>query len=363
MRYFEKILLSALLFSSVGARSQELRFIPADTAAVEFIGRVERTLESAVKFDWTGTCFRTVFDGSRLAMRISDTGQNYFNVFVNDSLSRVVKSFGSNVSVELFTGTPGVKRRIRVQKRTEGEQGIVVLHGFLANGRLETDSVRPRRHIEFIGNSLTCGYGSEGKSREEPFRPETENCDISYACVIARCFDADYTLIAHSGHGAARNYGESRSTSACTMRERMLRTLDTDSARIWEFTEYTPDLVVVNLGSNDFSTTPHPSQKEFSDAYRAILLQLRNHYGPQTVILCVTPRIGPPAEAYIAKICSEMNDENLYHAGSLYRTYNNTTDMGASWHPNSSGHRKMALALIPYIATIMNWEIPDRVLK
>ncbi|WP_204266956.1 hypothetical protein, partial [Citrobacter youngae] len=43
----------------------------------------------------------------------------------------------------------------------------------------------PSRHIEFIGNSLTCGYGVEGKDRSEPYKAETENCNLSYATIIA----------------------------------------------------------------------------------------------------------------------------------------------------------------------------------
>ena len=76
----------------------------------------------------------------------------------------------------------------------------------------------PSRHIEFIGNSLTCGYGVEGKDRSEPYKAETENCNLSYATIIARYFNADYTLIAHSGRGVVRNYGDSVRISAVTMK-------------------------------------------------------------------------------------------------------------------------------------------------
>ena len=64
----------------------------------------------------------------------------------------------------------------------------------------------PSRHIEFIGNSLTCGYGVEGKDRSEPYKAETENCNLSYATIIARYFNADYTLIAHSGRGVTEMF-------------------------------------------------------------------------------------------------------------------------------------------------------------
>lgn len=35
------------------------------------------------------------------------------------------------------------------------------------------------------------------------------------------------------------------------------------------------------------------------------------------------------------------------------------SDMGANYHPNHHGHRKLAMSVIPYIATITGWELPD----
>ena len=33
----------------------------------------------------------------------------------------------------------------------------------------------PERRIEFIGNSITCGYGVESENPSDPFTYETEN--------------------------------------------------------------------------------------------------------------------------------------------------------------------------------------------
>ncbi len=35
------------------------------------------------------------------------------------------------------------------------------------------------------------------------------------------------------------------------------------------------------------------------------------------------------------------------------------SDMGANYHSNHHGHRKLAMSVIPYIATITGWELPD----
>ena len=200
-----------------------------------------------------------------MSLKVSDTGINYYNVFIDSLLHKIVKVTGKDTLINFISGIDKGVHRVLIQKRTEGEWGKTTIHQFVlpAGGKLEKETDRPSRHIEFIGNSLTCGYGVEGKDRSEPYKAETENCNLSYATIIARYFDADYTLIAHSGRGVVRNYGDSVRVSAVTMKDRMLNTFDMDLDKKWDFKTYKPDLVVINLGSNDFSTGLYPLEDEF----------------------------------------------------------------------------------------------------
>ena len=211
----------------------------------------------------------------------------------------------------------------------------------------------------FIGDSHTCGYGTEGKSVEEPFTPETENCDLAWGCVIARYFDAEYTLIAHSGQGIVRNWGDEKEVSDCTMRERMLRTFDMDPASRWDFRGCTPDIVVIKLGSNDFSTGVTPSEQAFNASYAQALDQLRAAYG-EVPVLCVAPSDNTVILRYLENFLLERQDAHLHLTAMLPGITDWDRDMGANYHPNHRGHRKMAMAVIPYIATITGWEMPDR---
>jgi len=192
---------------------------------------------------------------------------------------------------------------------------------------------------------------------------ETENCNHAFAAMVARYYDADYTLVAHSGRGVARNYGDSVRVSKVTMKDRMLNTLDEDLTVKWNFTGYRPDLVVINLGSNDFSTEPHPYKREFVKAYMQIIAQLREHYG-NIPILCLYPvAMQAPVFSYYETIVSELNDPKLFLLRLDEGLYNRTTDLGAAWHPGYSGHRKMAMWIIPYISTLMGWELADKIIE
>lgn len=333
----------------------------ADTPQIRYIGRINKNEDKSVSFDWSGTYLSTRFTGGHFVIKVSDTGTNYYNVFLDGKLHKIVKTTGKDALIQLVEGLDEKEHHIRLQKRTEGEQGLTTIHAFILadNGKLMADNTPVTRWIEYIGDSLTTGFGSEGKKKEEPFTPETENCDITYACMIARCFDADYTLIAHSGRGAVRNYGDSLRVSQYPMADRMMFAFDSDPTTKWDFKSYKPSLVVVNLGSNDFSTKPHPNKEEFTTAYKRIINQIREKYGKKATILCVGPRVGEPAFSYIKELCDNIKDKNLYFRGSVHGTYNNTNDMGAAWHPNIKGQQKIAMSLIPYISTIMNWEVAD----
>lgn len=221
MRLSALAVLALLCAGTVPARERSGE-LPAASPEIRYVGRTETT-GGSVSFDWSGTYFECRFTGGSLAVRVSDTKRNYYNLTLDGHDAGIVATFGTDSLVVLTEGLGEGEHTLRMQKRTEGEQGRTTLHAFrlARNGRLLPAPPSPGRHIEFIGNSLTCGYGTEGRSKDEPFEPETENCDKAFGCIVARYFGADYTLIAHSGRGAARNYGDRNTVSENTMADRL----------------------------------------------------------------------------------------------------------------------------------------------
>jgi lysophospholipase L1-like esterase len=145
------------------------------------------------------------------------------------------------------------------------------------------------------------------------------------------------------------------------MKDLMMNTFDGDLTQKWNFKEYTPDLVVINLGSNDFSTKPHPLKEEFLKAYEQILSQLREVYG-DVPVLCIAPPKGPAFE-YVQSFCKERGDKNLHFTAYLQGVYNGDSDLGSSGHPNYEGQKKIAMNLIPYISTVTGWELSGKIVK
>lgn len=331
----------------------------ADSEHIRWVGRTARTPDGAVQFDWSGTYADVVLCGSLLEMRASDSGLNYFNVIVDGKQHSIVKVDGKEPkNIVLFEGEKGTYH-IRLQRRTEGFNGLTTVYSFEADGELIVEqNDLPRRHIEFIGDSLTAGYGTDSASGSEPYTAETQNCNLAYGCYIARYFNADYNLVAHSGQGVVRNYGDEKTTSDYTMLDRYGLLFDeADRERRYDFeaSSYTPDLVVIFLGTNDYSTQPWPSFEEYSKGYAELVEQVRAAHGEQVPILCISSYVFEPTFEYVWRIA--QSDEKLHFACILPEAFARPSELGASEHPNRVGQQKMAMMLIPYVSTITGWAV------
>lgn len=368
------ILLLLVNFSQEITAQEKIKEYRGNDSMIRYTGRTFISQEGDVTFDWSGVYLETQFIGDNLSILLSETGNSYYDVFLDGEKHKVVKACGKDTLITFVSNISDGFHQLRIQKRTEGEFGRTTIHRFVLSGTLLGNTLKRNRHIEFIGDSWTCGYGVEGKNRDESFQLETENSHFSYAAVLSRYFNADYTLIAHSGRGVARNYGDSLRVSDVTMKDKMQQIFDEDNEKLWDSKIYQPDLVIINLGINDFSTFPHPSKLEFTTAYKQILKQLRQNYGNIPLLCICPPQIQDSSEVqffekntsiydYYKTAIIEINDPKIYLLPINNGLLNNTTDLGAVWHPNKIGQKKLAIMLIPYISTIMKWKLPEKMIK
>ena len=169
-------------------------------------------------------------------------------------------------------------------------------------------------------------------------------------------------FIAHSGKGLVRNYGDEKSVSDVhdTMPGRFNRTLDSDSAQTWDSGSWKPDCVVINLGTNDFSTTPHPDKFAFWKGYKELISKIRYVYGHVPVFCVVGPMIDEPCFSYVKEFtlyCQiTEQDKQVYFAGLPDNLLNETDDLGSDWNPSYKGQLKIAKQLLVPIATVINWD-------
>jgi lysophospholipase L1-like esterase len=334
--------------------------INADDQNIQYIGRFDFSNPQKVTYDWPGVYIHAVFEGTSCAVRLNDP-KNEYAIIIDNRAPRILTTDSLNGFYRVASGlADSLPHSITIIKRSESLFGKGEFEGFILDkGRkLIQPDKRPDKRIEFIGNSITCGYGVEGDSATCGFSLQTENADMSYAPMTARALNADYSLVAYSGRGVVRNYGDKNKTSKDPMPALYERICFNDSTSKWDFSKWAPQAVVINLGTNDFSTKPFPDKDVFQNAYLQLINRVRALYPGVTIFCICGPMIGEPCMSYVKEVVAnehkKSRDKDVFFI-PIDRSVMSASDWGCDQHPNISGAVKMTNIIAPVIKTFMNW--------
>ena len=358
MRYILILLISSLYLS---ACSQPTIYITANDPAIKYTGRIDFSHPGEAKFAYPGTSIKFKFEGKICNLHFSDYSvsemANYYSILVDNEENVVGIQHDTIIKFKLSEGS----HSIEIFKRTESLVGIGIFKGLDIEKGKKLLPLQPlSRKIEFIGNSITCGYGNEGNSPECHFAPETENGYLSYAAITARNLNADYLAVAYSGKGVIQNYD----LKTETIPQVYDRTFPDLNKPLWDFKRYTPDLVVINLGTNDFAHAA-PDSALFIKTYTEFLKKIRTNY-PKAKILCIEGcmirdnwPIGVQSltmiKRHIEKSIAIFNKEHDNQIASFYLSTAKEGDFGCDYHPNVAKHKSMASELTAFVKEFMHW--------
>lgn len=222
------------------------------------------------------------------------------------------------------------------------------------------------RLIEFIGDSITCGYGIDGQCGDI-FSTATENAEKAFAYLTAKQFDADYSMVCHSGYGIISGYTADGTKDTAHIlppfysqaghslaKIENTRRIDDD---LWDFSAQ-PDLIVINLGTNDASYTGTDADKQnaFAEGYRAFLYTVRR-MNPHSPILCTLGIMGHTLYDAVESAVSEYSEESGDHNIRTMRfdMQSAADGMAVDFHPSALTHEKAAARLCDEIHTWLGW--------
>lgn len=348
-----------LVIVSVTASSQS-RFIAATDAHISYEGRIAFKNDAA-ELSWPGTNFTVQFEGTGIAGEFKDADTaNYYNIIVDGASIHKLHFDTAKQTYTLAEGLPAGKHQVEVFKRTEWDKGKTWFYGLYVNDgtKLLPPAPRPKRKIEFFGNSVSCGYAIEDTVSDSPVGYFENNYD-AYAAITARHFNAQYHCTAKSGIGIMLSW------FPLIMPEMYNRLDPTDSTSRWDFTKYTPDVVVINLFQNDswlvnmhdhpqfkarFGTTP-PTADYTIQAYKNFVQTIRATY-PKAHIICMLgsmdiTRQGSPWPGYVQKAVELLNDKKIY---TYFAPYKNSPG-----HPKTAEQKVLADGLIKFIDEHIKW--------
>ena len=176
---------------------------------IQYTGRISFANPERPAWNFPGIQIVAAFEGSSLKM-LAKPGSGYFMAQIDGAEPFKVAFTGKKDSlVTLATALPCGQHLVRLMYVIEGFEFYPEFWGFVLDKgcKLVEAPALPARKLEFIGNSITCGYGNEGTNAKEGFSYETENHYYSYASLAARALDAQHWVVARSGIGAYRNFG------------------------------------------------------------------------------------------------------------------------------------------------------------
>jgi len=314
---------------------------------------VDTSDPTVARFAWSGTGAIARFNGSIASVELGG-GQEYTVVVDGTVQPKLVAKEGLNT---LTQGLSPGEHTVELYRRTEASQGESTIRSFdFGGGQLLAPKAVVRR-LEFIGDSITCGYGNEGASASCGFTPQTENHYLSYAAITARNLQAELSTVAWSGKGVVCNYGDDANSCTDPMPTYYDRILPNRADSIWDFSRFQPDAVVVNLGTNDLSTNSDPDQATFESGYKALLVRVRKAY-PKAHILCTN---GPMLSGtdltnvrrYIGDVVTELADPSI---STFEITPQDGSDgYGCDSHPSLERHEKMAAVVTAAIKSALGW--------
>lgn len=359
MKLKVKIAVTALMMlSGMNAHDpvagEKRNMIPFDDKRIKYTGRFDLSNKGYASFAWSACSVTVRFRGTSCAFALrGDTEDNFVQIIVDGKplAAQRVNGKGSRISTpSLVDG----EHTAVLFKRTEANQGVLFFSGVkLSDGAELLPPAPSGQLIEFVGDSITCAYGNEAKGSGETFHPETENAYLSYASLCARRLSCECVTICFSGKGIMRDYG---GNTVEPMTELYGRVYPQKKAR--SATDRPADLVVINIGTNDFATGA-PDGTRFIAAYIDLISQIRRNSPRAPIVILDGPIMNNDwpfrgaldlFRSYRDRIIDQCGRDGLGTVIPFSLSTQGDLGFGADFHPSIAQHEKNAGELARFIA-------------
>ncbi len=330
------IVIFLVAISTCANAQDHVSYLP-ENENIQYEGRINFSVPSMPTFAFPGISIKAKFIGTAVKINLKGWGgtdANYFNVFIDGEFVKIITLGEETINEVCQSGLTDSIHTVEVTKRTESFLGKVAFLGFDIDGVLLPPTPKPERKIQFIGNSITCGYGNEDIT-SNGFVADKENNYLAYGAVCARELNAQYQVIAYSGRGVTYNWSCTEADLVPAIYEKYYADEDISLENQVNHNDFVPDVVVINLGTNDHSCD-QLTDDNFKDSYMQFITTLRSYYS-DVKILCLT---GPMNSTDIFK--ARLEDIVAASGGAEERIYyfHQTPIIGQEyagghWHPNT----------------------------
>ncbi|WP_138751202.1 SGNH/GDSL hydrolase family protein [Paenibacillus sinopodophylli] len=339
---------------------------------------------------WTGSAIEFHVKGSELWIEVEveyDQYEPWISVLINEvPVSRQMLIAG-RYWVCLFRGmNESALKSVRVVKELQAmnvDPGCSLqIHAVKSDGKFMPVEDKPYK-LEFIGDSITSGEGTVGANVEEDWIPMWFSAIHNYTHITAETLNADYRVISQSGWGVLTSWDNNPHANIPDYYEQVCGLLTGDKNKALgafdenNFAAWQPDVVVINLGTNDGGAFYSPEWQDestgktykqrlnedgsfvaedllaFERAAEHFLVKLRK-YNKHAQLVWAYGMIGIPMMPAIARAVDAYVKKSGDRRVSVFQLPITTDEtIGARNHPGVFAHQQAAKALAEYIRGIL----------
>ena len=357
------------------ARAATVDVLPGDPS-IRYLGRTGKDAFSPdVQWAWSASGASITFDGTSCSIRMQ-AGGSIYAVFVDGKQTKTLDLSASDDTLfSLAAGLPRGTHTVAVRLRSEAVYSLTHFRGFRVDGTPGSATSGSDRRIEFYGNSITCGYGILDSEPTNPFTVQTEDEGLTYAAQAADSLGAERHTICWSGRGVVQNYGGD--TKSSTVPQLYKQVLALDTTVVWDFSLWVPQVVVIDLGTNDYSVSgPLPDSVKFFRTYRGFVDTLHARYPAARFVLVDGPMMsdGYPEgmnaltrlKTHLDNVVADVTKRGIKVTRLSLTPQDANRGWGAGYHPNRAQATLNGKELAAHLRSVAGWgatSIPSKKVK
>ena len=332
---------------------------------LQYMGRIDDSNPGAPVFVYPCSNIKIRFWGTAICMDITNLHSFYENsvgILLDGVQQKIVLSEEGRTAIPIAENLPEGEHELLLFKRMDGCH-YFIFHGFLLPeyARLLPLQEKPQRRMEFYGDSVTAGEVSELVDHcgmaDPAHNGEYSNSFYSYAWCTARRLNAQIHDVAQGGIALLPGTGYYCAPQLIGM-EQMYDKIQCNPylspVEPWDFSRYTPHVVVVAIGQNDShpedymeSGLDNSRAVNWMEHYAAFIRRLRSLYPKATIILTTTIlNHNANWDRAIDAVCRKLGDSKIHHF--LY----SNNGCGTPGHIRRPEAEKMADELSAYVETL-----------
>ncbi|HEY4288511.1 MAG TPA: GDSL-type esterase/lipase family protein [Puia sp.] len=307
---------------------------------IKYFGRWDLSHSGKYVAYWGGSYLRVNFTGTTVKVKTGNTASFYAKI--DDGPWIAFRKTGGTLDL---TPSP-LAKGTHILIVAEGQdynyefdfEGLILDRGAKTRAPASLTAF-----IEWIGDSITAGYTDSLANVQD------------YAWVCSDSLHAEHAQIAYPGINLVAGYKQNAMENQYL---KLRSNYKQASPEDWDFTWYRPDIVVINLGTNDNANKVPDSV--FQMHYISFLALIRTKF-PDAEIFALRTFLGlkaaPTAAAVDAR--NAAGDRKVHYINTEGWLTRHTDDYGVNdqTHPSPTGQQKAAALLRPILAPYL---VPSR---